>query len=127
MKKQPKKKRPIEELTQPWRLQHDEEEGCHRILIGEAFKFPACHASHLEIAYEHCLFPEDGQQFEEAAFIARLMASSPELFRALQTLISNPIIVGMRARIRDEAHGRKEDCPILLANRLLDQVKGGLE
>jgi len=61
---------------------------------------------------------------EEAEANARLIAAAPELLEACEALISNAIIDGMSARIRDHARQTHTTNPLEIAKAAIARAKG---
>lgn len=84
----------------PWKWKYDKEYGAHKILMGSRLKSSSRFQSHHEIEHNHCIYPEDGPQFQEAQANIRLMCAAPDMYEALTAL------VGLHEKIFD---GQIED------------------
>lgn len=71
----------------PWKLVFSEGDG-HVISMGTRINSKGCYKSHHIIEYDHCLYPEDGEQFQEADANAHLVAAAPDLYEALDELLA---------------------------------------
>ena len=71
-----------------WEIKHREEEGVIEIGMASYLRDPGCYdpVHHLDL-YD-CLYPEDGDQFQEAMANARLIAAATELYEALSLIVS---------------------------------------
>src|SRR5690606_3860687 len=70
----------------PWKLKHVK--NGHHIFMGQATRTPWHYPSHCKIEYEHDVWPEDGEQYEEAEANARLIAAAPELLGVCKSALS---------------------------------------
>jgi hypothetical protein len=73
----------------PWKWKYDGEYGTHKIMMGTRIKSSSRYQSHHEIEHNHCIYPEDGEQFTEAEANISLMCASPEIYAELNWIVEN--------------------------------------
>ncbi len=68
----------------PWKWKSDLDMGGFHIYMDTAIRKRSGYQCHHHLELDFTLYPEDGDQWEEAKANARLIAAAPELLAALQ-------------------------------------------
>lgn len=81
----------IKHTPGPWKWKSDEDMGGFHIYMATALKKRSWYESHHHIEMDFTVYPEDGEQWEEAKANARLMAAAPDLLAALRQLMASGV------------------------------------
>lgn len=108
----------------PWKIEYDEEYGTHTIRMGSALENKGNFEPQHEIEYEHgCWFEEDeeedypaNRQAAEAEANARLIASAPDMYEALEIII-DPLIY-----LQKKAKEEGKELDVNYALRVVDDI-----
>lgn len=70
----------------PWKWNSDPDMGGFHVYMGAAISKRSGYESHQHLEMDFSIYPEDGEQWEEAKANTRLIAAAPELLEALVLL-----------------------------------------
>ncbi|MHC1670482.1 hypothetical protein ACODUO_15080 [Stenotrophomonas maltophilia] len=73
----------------PWKWKSDQRMGGFHVYMDTAIGKRSGYESHHHLEMDFSLYPEDGEQWEEAKANARLIAAAPELLEALSNFPSD--------------------------------------
>lgn len=71
----------------PWKWKSDPSMGGFHVYMDTAIRKRSGYESHHHLEMDFSIYPEDGEQWEEAKANARLIASAPELLEAALSTI----------------------------------------
>lgn len=101
----------------PWELRVDEDEGQFQINMGEARSCNSGYPVNHRIEVEYCLYPSDGEQWDEALATMKLIRAAPDLLAELEMLLN--IVEGCGLATMPEV-----ECRIAFARAAIAKASG---